>query len=135
MNRYELALIAGIATAFVGFFVFTEYLLGAEPPEGFRMQPVPIYCGPAAKLRDQLLLSKSRPVFTGSAFNGAFMIFQPPPPSKSFMATFWRDGSGSLGCIFPNNPPKAPPIPAERVMSISAIWISYSSWYAPFFIA
>ena len=93
MNRYEIALIAGIATAFIGFFVFTEYLLGAEPPEGFRMQPVPIYCGPAAALRDQLLRSKSRPVFTGSAFNGAFMIFQPPSPSRSFMVTFWRDGS------------------------------------------
>ena len=96
MNRYELALIAGIAAAFVGFFVFTEYLLGAEPPEGFRMQPVPIYCGPAAKLRDQLLESKSRPVFTGSAFNGAFMIFQPPPQDKSFIATYWSDG---VGCI------------------------------------
>ena len=96
MNRYEIALIAGIATAFIGFFVFTEYLLGAEPPEGFRMQPVPIYCGPAAALRDQLLRSKSRPVFTGSALEGAFMIFQPPSPSRSFMVTFWRDGSGCI---------------------------------------
>ena len=96
MNRYEVALIAGISTAFIGFFVFTEYLLGAEPPEGFRMQPVPIFCGPAAKLRDQLLESKSRPIFTGSEFDGAFMIFQPPPPSRSFMATFWRDGSGCI---------------------------------------
>ena len=96
MNRYELALIAGISTAFIGFFVFTEYLLGAEKPTGFRAQPVPIFCGPAAKLRDQLLESKSRPVFTGSAFNGAFMIFQSPPPSSAFMVTFWRDGSGSI---------------------------------------
>ena len=96
MNRYELALIAGISTAFIGFFVFTEYLLGAEKPTGFRAQPVPIFCGPAAKLRDQLLESKSRPVFTGSAFNGAFMIFQPPPPSSAFMVTFWRDGAGCI---------------------------------------
>ena len=96
MNRYELALIAGIATAFVGFFVFTKYLLGAEPPEGFRKQPVPIFCGPAAALRDQLLKSKSRPVFSGQAFNGAFMIFQPPSPSRSFMVTFWRGGSGCI---------------------------------------
>ena len=96
MNRYELALIAGISTAFIGFFVFTEYLLGAEPPAGFKSRHVPIYCGPAAVLRDQLLLSKSRPVFTGSAFNGAFMIFQPPSPSRSFMVTFWRDGSGCI---------------------------------------
>ena len=96
MNRYELALIAGISTAFIGFFVFTEYLLGAEKPTGFRAQPVPIFCGPAAKLRDQLLESKSRPVFTGSAFDGAFMIFQPPPPSRSFMVTFWRDGAGCI---------------------------------------
>ena len=96
MNRYEIALIAGIATAFIGFFVFTEYLLGAEPPAGFKTRHVPIYCGPAAALRDQLLRSKSRPVFTGSALEGAFMIFQPPSPSRSFMVTFWRDGSGCI---------------------------------------
>ena len=96
MNRYELALIAGIATAFVGFFVFTEYLLGAEPPTGFRAQHVPIFCGPAAALRDQLLKSQSKPVFTGQALDGAFMIFQPPPQDKSFIATYWSDG---VGCI------------------------------------
>ena len=96
MERYELALIAGVAVLLCGLIVFFEQVLGAEPPAGFRAQPVPIYCGPAAVLRDQLLRSKSRPVFTGSAFNGAFMIFQPPPPSKSFMATFWRDGSGCI---------------------------------------
>ena len=97
MNRYEIALIAGIATAFIGFFVFTEYLLGAEPPAGFKMQQVPIYCGPASDLRDQLLKSQSRPVFSGQALEGAFMIFQPPSPSMAFMVTFWRDGAGCIG--------------------------------------
>ena len=96
MGRYEVALVAGLSTAFIGFFVFSEYLLGAEPPAGFKTRSVPIYCGPAAALRDQLLKSKSRPVFSGQAMGGAFMIFQPPPPSRSFMSTFWSDG---VGCI------------------------------------
>ena len=96
MGRYEIALIAGIATAFIGFFVFTEYLLGAEPPAGFKTRHVPIYCGPAAALRDQLLKSQSSPIFSGQAMGGAFMIFQPPPQNRSFIATYWSKG---VGCI------------------------------------
>ena len=98
MGRHEITLIAGISAAFIGFFVFTKYLLGAEPPIGFRMQPVPIFCGPAAKLRDKLLGSQSKPVFSGTALGGTFLIFQ-PPPSREFVITFWRLGEGCIIAI------------------------------------
>lgn len=96
MERYELALIAGVAVFLCGLIVFFERVLGAEPPTGFQSQPVPIFCGPATALREQLIKSQSRPIFTGQALDGAFMIFQPPPPNRSFMVTFWRGGSGCV---------------------------------------
>ena len=77
MERYELALIAGVAVFLCGLIVFFERVLGAEPPTGFQSQPVPIFCGPATALREQLIKSQSRPIFTGQALDGAFMIFQP----------------------------------------------------------
>ena len=96
MGRHEITLIAGISAAFVGFFVFTKYLLGAELPVGFRMKPVPIFCGPADKLRNKLLKSQSKPVFSGTALGGTFLIFQKSPPSREFVLTFWRLGDGCI---------------------------------------
>ena len=78
------------------FFVFSTPLLGAEPLAGFRMQSVPIFCGPADKLRNKLLKSQSKPVFSGSALGGTFLIFQKSPPSREFVLTFWRLGEGCI---------------------------------------